>query len=143
MKNFKYMIAAFMSTALVACGGGSSDSSFTSTITMGNIVYQCSSEAAHNACADKFDCSDCSSNQPKPNPAEYITASCKETNNKVTVTQEGCIVNSSNKQTAVCSSSSLYLLTGTNLTAQSIISSGASFSGTKGLSINGKTLTCN
>lgn len=142
MKNFKYLAIALMTTTLMACGGGGSDSSFTSTISKGSIVYHCTSESAHNACAKDSDCSGCSSNQPKPNPSDYITTDCKETNNKVSVTKDGCIVNFSNKQTAVCSGSNLHMLTGTNLTVTKVIDSGATFSGKQGLSINGKNLVC-
>lgn len=99
---------------LVACGGGSSnssDSTYTSTPQNGTITATC---------------------------AVTTTAGV----NTYSVTTQGCILNlKAGNQTGVCTPSSLKMLSGTGLTASKVQEQGASFSA-KGLTINGETIKC-
>lgn len=147
MKMIKLSLAAAVSL-LSACGGGGSgdsfNSSFNGTVNLNGTRYECPSQKSYDACSSTSnrDCSGCTSNSD--NNGSTITAVCGATSSSLTgylVTQDGCTVNlSSGKQTGVCVSGSLRLLSGTGFTKAQVSSQGSSFS--SGVTINGVSLTC-
>lgn len=147
MKMDRFPLAAVV-LLLSACGGGSSgdsfNSSFNGTVNLNGTRYECPSQKTYDACnnSSNRDCSGCTSNSD--NNGATITAVCGATSsslNRYLVTQDGCTVNlSSGKQTGVCVSGSLRLLSGTGFTKAQVSSQGSSFS--NGLTINGVSLTC-
>lgn len=139
----------FMAFSLVAMfvlagcgGGGSSDSSFSGTLTSGGVTYHCTSQSAYNDCQGG-DCSRCSCQSGCPGDAPVITDHCSVDGSSVAVTDEGCIFQmSGNNQTGVCvsSGSAVRLLSGAGHTAPHVIATGSQFS--SGFTMNGVTVNC-
>lgn len=72
---------------------------------------------------------------------DVISASCKMNGNVATVTTSGCLVNAGNNtQSALCVGSSLRILTGTNISAETLRSSASSMP--NGSTFNGVKLVC-
>lgn len=143
MKNIFMFFGVVVMFMLAGCGGGgSSDSSFSGSYTIGGVTYHCTSQSAFNDCQGG-DCSRCSCQSGCPGDAPVITDHCSVSGSSVTVTESGCIFQmSGNDQTGVCVSSAnqIKLLSGTGHTAPHVVSSGSGFS--SGLTINGVTLNC-
>lgn len=140
-----------LTLSLAACGGGggsdSVNSSFEAIVKHGTKTYMCKSQTATDACKSaSADCSACEStdsNSQKPtDDSAVITTACTVTDSiNHQVTQAGCILNlSSGTQTAVCSGTSLKMLSGTGLTKEKVLTSGSSFSGK--LTLNGQSIKC-
>lgn len=146
MKMLPFSIVPFM-FVLSACGGGGSGDSFNSSfngkVTVNGKEYQCPSQKTYDACSNSSnrDCSGCTTDNSNNN-GSVITSACTATAaNIYQVTQDGCTVNfSTGKQTGVCVSGSLRLLSGTGFTKAQVSSQGASFA--NGVTINGVSLRC-
>ena len=144
MKPFKLLALALFTTTLAACGGSSSDSSYSGTFSTGGVTYQCNTESAFDACSKDRNCSGCSSNQPQtqtPENSAVITATCASTTNGYSVSTTGCVIPGTQAQTAICSGNRLQLLTGTGITVNQLLDKGSSFS-SNGLNINGTAISC-
>ncbi|OUY09070.1 hypothetical protein [Acinetobacter populi] len=143
-KISKFAVLASLPILLIACGGGdgggSTNSSYSATITKNGITYTCKSETAFNDCSNNSNCSSCTA--PASPTATKITTQCSDVNNTISVTTDGCVFNAGGTQTGVCvSSSSLRMLSGTDKTKQEVIASGSLFSGSS-LTLGGKKITC-
>ena len=150
MKKITLVLLSIMTAMLTACGGSGSGDSFNSsyekTFVIGAQTYVCRSERAANACGGASQ--DCSACELQSSFAMPITQICtKPLANTYKVTQNGCILNlSNNRQTAICTSEGLRLLSGTGLTKQQLISTGALFaSGSVNITADNviETITCN
>lgn len=137
MKNSKHiLITCFLSSLLVACGGGGD----------GDNV---SSSGANNPSSSNTGTSNSgSSNTGTSNSGQsnsVITTNCSSNDSGKTylVTGSGCLVKtSSNTQTAVCSSATtIKLLTGTSFTKDQVVAQGSSFT-SNNLTINGIGYKC-
>lgn len=145
MKMYKFPLAAIV-LLLSACGGGGSGDSFNSSfngeVTVNGTKYQCPSQRTYDNCSNSTnrDCSGCTTDSDTN--GSTITTACTATTSTIyQVTQDGCTVNlSSGKQTGVCVSGSLRLLSGTGFTKAQVTSQGTSFS--NGVIINGVSLKC-
>lgn len=136
------MVMTFLAAIVMAgCGGGSSDSSFSGSLTKGGVTYECSSQSAFDKCSDG-DCGSCSCTSGCPDPdATVITKNCSVNESVATVTSAGCIVEAAGTQTVVCVSDSAFkMLGGTGHTAAQVTSAGSQLSG--GVTLGGVTLTC-
>jgi hypothetical protein len=131
---------------LAACGGGGSgdsvNSSFNGEVSLNGQKYKCPSQKTYDACSASTnrDCSGCTTTQ---NPgATVITSTCiAPATNTYSVSQDGCVVDlPTGKQTTVCVSGSLKLLSGTGFTKTQVSSQGISF--TNGVIINGVSIKC-
>ena len=113
-KPFQWATVAIFSVSVGACGGGG-DFDFTSSYSSSTVT-----------------------------PVKtIITDSCSITGSSVQVTSFGCIATLGNaQQTALCDSGSIYMLTGTGLSREKLLSSGSRSTGTGGLVINGVSVRC-
>lgn len=127
MKNSKHiLITCFLSSLLVACGGGGD----------GDNV---SSSGANNASSSNTG----TSNSGQSNSVITTNCSSNDSGKTYLVTGSGCLVKtSSNTQTAVCSSATtIKLLTGTSFTKDQVVAQGSSFT-SNNLTINGIGYKC-
>lgn len=116
----------FVVTALTACGGGSSNSSGTSS-TASNTT-----SASNNSTATSTD---------------VITKKCVTENNVVQVTSDGCTAFvGNNDQTILCTSTgnrkTIKMLSGTNITRESLTKSEGGFTGGGNITFNNTSLSC-
>lgn len=146
MKMIKFSLAAAVSL-LAACGGGGSGDSFNSSfkgdVTFNGQKYSCPSQKSYDACSSTSnrDCSGCTTDSSNNEGSVIITNCAATSSNSYQVSQAGCIVNlSAGKQTGVCSSGTLKLLTGTGFTKAQVSSQGVSFK--NGVTINDISIRC-
>ena len=72
---------------------------------------------------------------------DVISTACKMTGNVATVTSSGCLVTAGNNvQSALCVGNTLRILTGTNISAETLRSSGSSMP--NGTTFNGTKFSC-
>jgi hypothetical protein len=97
------------------------------------VLFTVVTASALGACGGSSDSSD--------SGGDAISASCKMNGNVATVTTSGCLVKAGNNiQSALCVGSSLRILTGTNISAETLRSSGSSMP--NGSTFNGVKLSC-
>lgn len=97
------------------------------------VLFAAVTVSALGACGGGGDSSD--------SGGDVISASCKMNGNVATVTTSGCLVNAGNNvQSAMCVGNSLRILTGTNISAETLRSSGSSMP--NGSTFNGVKLVC-
>lgn len=83
----------------------------------------------------------CGGSDSSDSGGDAISVSCKMNGNVATVTTSGCLVNAGNNvQSAMCVGNSLRILTGTNISAETLRSSGSSMP--NGSTFNGVKLVC-
>ena len=148
----KYLIACLsaLTISLAACGGGGGsdgvNSSFEGKVTRGTQVYTCKSQKALDACSSttNTDCSACDlKDSGTSGNTAVINVNCATdaTATTFSVTQVGCILKLKNvDQTAVCSGTSLKMLTGTGFTKDKVLASGSTFNGN--LTLNNQKIKC-
>ena len=83
----------------------------------------------------------CGGSDSSDSAGDAISASCKMNGNVATVTTSGCLVKAGNNtQSALCVGNSLRILTGTNISAETLRSSASSMP--NGSTFNGVKLVC-
>jgi len=144
----KFGCAVVATLLMISCGGGGGDGpAYSGYLTIGTTKYQCFSDPGMQACA-KGNCGQCTCLADCPvDTAGKIVGGCRFGFNASgvgvgQVTQEGCTLElAAGTHTAACSTTNLYLRSGSGYTRSDVLNGGMQYQPT-GLKIDGVELVC-